>query len=296
MNILWFDGKKNMGDLIGPWLASNIMNIKINKKSYRGNNSVGLCGSILEVNKCKTHWGTGLLKEVKLSKDKDIRAVRGPLTRRCCVKSGYDEKRSEGINICCDPGLAVPRFYNPEVMKEKKYKLGIIPHYVDKDFMNRYLEEASENGIDTSMITIIDIQTDVEDFVDRLLECESTISSSLHGIILSVAYGIPTRWVKMGNRLAGTGLKFYDFYLSLTRKEIGGEELNKYVELVTKYINKNITKEEVVNEAEDIGYMFPVNISEIEIKDIFSLPIIIKYNNDMVDKLLEVFPSDKIKL
>ena len=134
------------------------------------------------------------------------------------------------------------------------------------------------------------------DYKDRLLECESTISSSLHGIILSVAYGIPTRWVKMGNRLAGTGLKFYDFYLSLTRKEIGGEELNKYVELVTKYINKNITKEEVVNEAEDIGYMFPVNISEIEIKDIFSLPIIIKYNNDMVDKLLEVFPSDKIKL
>jgi hypothetical protein len=106
-----------------------------------------------------------------------------------------------------DPALLLPRFYRPQV--EKRYRLGIIPHLVDADRLARLY--GGSKGV-----LLIDVATtDIETTVHRLLSCEHSVSSALHGLVLSVAYGIPTRWLKCSDRIMGDDVKFFDFFAAL---------------------------------------------------------------------------------
>jgi pyruvyltransferase len=63
----------------------------------------------------------------------------------------------------------------------------------------------------------IDIRTDdYRKFIDELCSCEKIISSSLHGIILAEAYGIPA--VFLGEKRDSEMFKYYDWYISTGRK------------------------------------------------------------------------------
>ena len=65
-------------------------------------------------------------------------------------------------------------------------------------------------------INVIDIQTtDIQKFVNEISKCEKIYSSSLHGIIFSLAYDIPTIWIQLTNKLVGNDFKFHDFFESL---------------------------------------------------------------------------------
>lgn len=290
-NIVWFSGTKNTGDLIGPWLASKILNKPLVTNPYKGPNSVALCGSILPCQNHKINWGTGLLSGTKINGGKIIKAVRGPFTRKYCIASGYNPKTHPGLNIYCDPGLSVSRFYNPLITK--KYKLGIIPHYVDKKFVDNLLKNYN---LEDYGITILDIQTDVDDFVEKLLECETTVSSSLHGIILSVSYGLPTRWVQMGNRLAGNNVKFYDFFLSLICPTINSVNYDQYLSILSRYIAKQITQNQVVQQYEILSPFFNINLTTSTTpEELLNLPHTFTFDESMVDRLLEVFPTEYIK-
>jgi len=107
--------------------------------------------------------------------------------------------------------LLLPRFYQPK--SDKKYKVGIIPHYVDFDICNKLFSNL-EN------VKIIDVCNDVEKVVNDICECEMTISSSLHGIIVSHAYNIKSCWVKLSDKIYGDGIKFLDYYYSINLNEV----------------------------------------------------------------------------
>jgi hypothetical protein len=49
----------------------------------------------------------------------------------------------------------------------------------------------------------------------QITKCRSTISSSLHGVICSHAYGIPSAWVKFSNIIIGDDIKYKDHYASV---------------------------------------------------------------------------------
>jgi pyruvyltransferase len=153
-----------------------------------------------------TVWGAGLMCDGQsmLVKPKKVCAVRGPLTRNLLIKQGI-----ECPEIYGDPALLLPRYYNPDI--KKKYKLGIIPHYVDKN--SNWIK-----SIQNDDIKIIDICSDTYSFVDSLKECEKVVSSSLHGIIAADSYGIPNMWIKMSDKVGGHGFKFDDYFLSVNRK------------------------------------------------------------------------------
>ena len=72
--------------------------------------------------------------------------------------------------------MILPYFYYPEV--KKKYKLGIIPHYIDKIKFNEIYMKNDED------VKIIDVTQPIQIVIKDILECEMTISSSLHGIIV----------------------------------------------------------------------------------------------------------------
>ena len=66
----------------------------------------------------------------------------------------------------------------------------------------------------------------IENFINQVLECEKIVSTSLHGIICAHAYNIPACWMKIGNRLIGDDVKFFDYFESV------GANISKPIDLL----------------------------------------------------------------
>ena len=117
-------------------------------------------------------------------------------------------KRINCINkdkvILGDGGLLCYLFKNDTV--KKKYKLGIIPHYIDKN--NSIVKNIVDKCKDIKIIDICGCENVMED----IQCCEYIISSSLHGLITADSFSIPNAWVKLSNNVGGNGFKFKDYY------------------------------------------------------------------------------------
>ena len=129
--------------------------------------------------------------------------MRGPQTRKFLLNQGFEVPEIYG-----DPALLLPTYYHPEI--EKHYKIGVIPHYNDfKKIEGFYKSDAS--------ILLINLMTnDVEKTTDEFLKCEKIVSSSLHGIIVAHAYGIPAVWQKFSNDVFGDDIKYQDYFESVS--------------------------------------------------------------------------------
>jgi len=201
---------ENYGDLLGVYIVEKMSQKQVvfahpKKRSFKDllQPIYVTAGSILaHVNKKCIVWGSGIIKKDQVVKPAKFLAVRGPETRNNLLKQGYDVPEIYG-----DPGLLLPRYYNPVITK--KYKLGIIPHYVD-------IEIAIQLTSNQSDIHIIDLMTnDIEKTTDQILQCKRVISSSLHGLIVSHAYGIPAVWIQFSDNLFGDNIKFRDYFSSV---------------------------------------------------------------------------------
>ena len=198
----------NLGDALTVWLIEKItgqtpvyLPYEVHFPKYM------VCGSILN-HACDytTVWGAGFAFGTDLiDGTPDIRAVRGPVTRE-----RVQFQRGINIEIFGDPALLMPRFYNPENI-EKKYKVGICPHYLHQKEVISWLKGRVD-------ICFLNVFSTPEKFVDNLIQCEVVYSSSLHGLILADAYGIPSQWIEGTIRLGGDRTKFND-YLSSVRPE-----------------------------------------------------------------------------
>lgn len=193
----------NFGDMITPYIYKKVTG-KDAVNNKQSDDVVFGAGSIMEGVTANTIvWGTGVMfNNKKFTKPKRILSVRGPITRDVCIKQGY-----ECPEIYGDIGLILPRFYNPYT-NIKKYKIGIIPHYVDYEICNTIFSGISD-------ISIIDITNPVEHVIDSVLECDMTISSSLHGIIVSHAYNIKCAWMRVTDKICGGNTKYWDYYQSI---------------------------------------------------------------------------------
>ena len=199
----------NFGDLITPYFLNKFCDKNTFEFDFSDKKpKIISCGSIMRLcDKYTIVWGSGIRNIDQNIKKGVIKSVRGPLT----------QKRLSEIGCYCppiygDPGLLLPLYYNPVI--EKKYKLGIIPHHIDYDVVSKM-----HNGLkDIKVIKLIN--KDIELVINDILSCKKTISSSLHGLIVSDAYNIPNKWVKFSNKVYGDDTKFYDYFKSVKRVDI----------------------------------------------------------------------------
>ena len=112
-----------------------------------------------------------------------------------------------------DPGLLLPLYFRPKVAKT--VPLGIVPHVSHFGVVKKQYQNQEAEG----RVKVIDLRTkDVEAIVRQLMACEKIVSSSLHGLIVSDAYGIPNKWVQFNkNGVRGDNIKYYDYFASVGR-------------------------------------------------------------------------------
>jgi pyruvyltransferase len=162
-------------------------------------------GSILQHADSETVvWGSGFQGPGMNTRQvpRAVTAVRGPLTAR----------RLQEIGVSCpdvygDPVLLLPRYYRPPT--RKRYRLGLVPHR--KDFTDPLLAKYRNND----EVSIVDMRGPLWATVNAVCECENVVSSSLHGLVLADAYGVPSAWARISDRIPGGDFKFKDYYGSL---------------------------------------------------------------------------------
>lgn len=205
--------KENYGDLLGKYLVERISGKKVvfawPKKfsiyDWFAPIYVTIGSILANVNHKCIVWGSGIVSKEYPIKEAKFLSVRGPQTRKFLLNLGYDVPEIYG-----DPALLLPKYYHPKI--EKKYKIGIVPHYRDFKLVKDLYK--SNNAV-----LLIDLMThDVEATTNLFLECEKVISSSLHGIIVAHAYGIPAVWQKFSDDVFGDDIKYQDYFESVSMK------------------------------------------------------------------------------
>ena len=199
---------ENYGDLLSCYLVERISGKKVKwvhpkkMKWFQKKKHYLAIGSILaHATKNSEVWGSGIITKDQEVAPAKFHAVRGPETRKQLLKQNIECPEVYG-----DPGLLLPRFFAPPITKTRV--LGWVPHYADIDFIKKV--DLPKNN------AFIDLRTDnIEQVTMQLLSCERILSSSLHGLIVAHAYGIPALWVKFSDNLFGDDIKFKDYFKSV---------------------------------------------------------------------------------
>ena len=147
-------------------------------------------------------WGSGINGKT-LEKNHyrfnrlDVRAVRGPLTRQFLI---------ENFHIDCpetygDPALLFPYFF-PEFKRKENpsYDYIVIPHFTERTLFPK-----------SDFANIVYPTDPWHEVIEKILDSKFVISSSLHGIIIAEAYGIPARLLRITENQHL--FKYRDYYL-----------------------------------------------------------------------------------
>jgi len=211
VKLCFFQKCKNWGDALNPYLFRKLTGSEVaccTDSDRSGGPHLLAVGSILHwANADSVVWGTGAIAaDITLAcPPRQILAVRGPLTREICRRSGWDCPAIYG-----DPAVLMPEVYQPR--RGSEHPLGVIPHYVDQN--SAFIARCRASGV-----KVIDVSSEIESFVDQVVGCAGILSSSLHGLICADAYGVPSRWIRISDKVLGQGFKFRDYYASLGVQE-----------------------------------------------------------------------------
>lgn len=178
-------------------------------------------------------WGTGFInyddcKGRFFKRDMVFHALRGELSR-----SAVERMTGKTLNIPTgDAGILASRLLDGE--EEKRYSVGIIPHICDLDdpavvaLAGRY-----EGSV------IINVRDEPIEVLRRIAQCETVLSSSLHGLIAADSFHIPNMHIVFSERPKGDGFKFDDYYsaygLKRQSRDIQTQRAPELKEIVGEY-------------------------------------------------------------
>lgn len=223
------DGQNNFGDLLSKYLVEKITNKKVNFTQRESFGKLLAIGSLIDYTSLYSKsyiWGTGSMMSNPIRKEdlrrgwlmenlfrkinrSEICALRGPLTGQIVESLNFEDPKVYG-----DPAILLPDFYQPVVVR-KKNDVGLVLHWSQEiKLQETQKEELTRKGI--YLISILRSgDYGIEEFVREILSCEKVFSTSLHGVIVSQAYGIPAQWITLeGTEIHPEAeLKFKDYFL-----------------------------------------------------------------------------------
>ena len=206
----WWNKKTNIGDQLSPlivgFMRERLRLSDMPAKSLRRIHLMAL-GSLIGMRRFDAViWGSGIhcqetAENVARRQNYvhyDVRIVRGPVTAEILKKAGY-----EVPDVYGDPAVLMPLIYESPV-REKKYPVSVIPHV------------GTPAALLPEGVHVIRTETDdYRAFIDEIVSSERIISSSLHGIILAEAYGVPAVFCAEG--MENEKMKFTDWYAATGR-------------------------------------------------------------------------------
>ncbi|NKX49342.1 polysaccharide pyruvyl transferase family protein, partial [Arthrobacter deserti] len=76
-------------------------------------------------------------------------------------------------------------------------------------------------GVKGARLNVVNVANGLERVVAQIANASHCIATSLHGIIIAHAYGVPWTWLRIGDHeLHGDSFKFEDFFTVLERGEV----------------------------------------------------------------------------
>lgn len=219
----------NFGDFLSVKLVERMVNcpVRIYKKkpNFKEKKLLAIGSLFFFAADDDIIWGTGINGKTLDKADYnfttlDVRAIRGPYSRQFLL----DNFQIECPEIYGDPALLIPYLF-PEFKRQKnpKFDYIVIPHYSEIHLFPR--SDADNIVYATDPWNIV---------IERILDSKFVISSSLHGVIVAEAYGIPAKLLrvteteplfKFKDYYAGTGRDHFEFATSIEEAlQMGGEE------------------------------------------------------------------------
>ena len=196
--------RKNFGDGLAPLLLERFAGFQTEWDTVSRASVVSI-GSVLE--HIPPLWDGYVLGAGKLYEDSrlhlygagtEVLALRGPLSK----------KYYRGDCALGDPGLLADELVP---VQSRSYDLGIVPHWSDHNLA----KDKRFHSVKWSTL-VIDPASDPISVVQAIGQCKKIVASSLHGLILADAFGLPRRFEPTSRFKQEGGLfKVRDYHQSI---------------------------------------------------------------------------------
>lgn len=131
----------------------------------------------------------------------DVRAVRGPRTQEILRRRGLAVP-----DVFGDPALLLPQLFPGRFRPRRQRPFVFVPNLHDLSFIG---------GASSDVVSPLGSWNGR---IEAILEAELVLASSLHGLIVAEAYGIPARYVRLSN--GESEFKYRDYYEGTGRFDV----------------------------------------------------------------------------
>lgn len=195
----------NFGDLLGPLIVSGVLEREgIADSTPRRTAQLLSIGSVIHfAEPGAVVWGSGVNGKVPAEahdglRDLDVRAVRGPRTREFLTARGFDVPEVYG-----DPGLLLPIVRPDLTGLPKRRDVTVVPNLNDlRPYRSR---------------SVLDPRRPLEECLATIAESRLVVGSSLHGIVVAEALGVPARLVRSPRE---STFKYEDYFRGTGRDQV----------------------------------------------------------------------------
>lgn len=194
----------NFGDLLGPAIVERIVRDSCLGPAASSARNLLTVGSIMGLAEDRdVVWGTGVNAKVAVEShvfsELDVRAVRGPRT------AAFLRARDIHVpEVFGDPALLVPQLFPEWAPVATHRKLGVLPNFHDFTRYRSHPDVISPIG-------------SPDDVIREIVACEAIVASSLHGVIIAEAFGIPAVAIESG---VEHPFKYLDYFEGTGRPEV----------------------------------------------------------------------------